>query len=96
MSTWSTWERCPPGDALRDTEPEIAGLIEEAISRQNDGIELIASENFVSPGLRNAKNAAALACAPECGCTFACSAPNSSFARSIAICSTWSTNSQPP
>ena len=34
--------------------------------------------------------------APECGCTFACSAPNSCFARSIASCSTWSTISHPP
>jgi glycine hydroxymethyltransferase len=54
MSTWSTWERCPPGDALRDADPEIAGLIEEEISRQNDGIELIASENFVSPAVLEA------------------------------------------
>ncbi|HET9797963.1 MAG TPA: serine hydroxymethyltransferase [Gemmatimonadaceae bacterium] len=54
MSTWSTWERCPPGDALRDADPEIAGLIEEEIARQNDGIELIASENFVSPAVLEA------------------------------------------
>jgi glycine hydroxymethyltransferase len=54
MSTWSTWERCPPGDALRDADPEIAGLIEEEIARQNEGIELIASENFVSPAVLEA------------------------------------------
>ena len=54
MSSWSTWERCPPGDALREVDPEIAGLIEEEIARQNDGIELIASENFVSPGVLEA------------------------------------------
>jgi glycine hydroxymethyltransferase len=54
MSSWSTWERCPPGDALRETDPEIAGLIEEEIARQNDGIELIASENFVSPAVLEA------------------------------------------
>jgi glycine hydroxymethyltransferase len=54
MSSWSNWERCPPGDALRDADPEIAGLIEEEISRQNEGIELIASENFVSPGVLEA------------------------------------------
>jgi glycine hydroxymethyltransferase len=54
MSSWSNWERCPPGDALREADPEIAGLIEEEISRQNDGIELIASENFVSPGVLEA------------------------------------------
>ena len=54
MSTWTDWERCPPGDALRDADPEIAELIEEEIARQNDGIELIASENFVSPAVMEA------------------------------------------
>src|SRR5215208_3066391 len=54
MSSWSTWERCPPGDALREADPEVAGLIEDEIARQNDGIELIASENFVSPGVLEA------------------------------------------
>jgi glycine hydroxymethyltransferase len=54
MSTWTEWERCPPGDALRDADPQIAELIEEEISRQNDGIELIASENFVSPAVMEA------------------------------------------
>ena len=54
MSSWSTWERCPPGDALREADAEVAGLIEEEIARQNDGIELIASENFVSPAVLEA------------------------------------------
>jgi glycine hydroxymethyltransferase len=54
MSNWAEWERCPPGDALRDADPEIAELIEEEITRQNDGIELIASENFVSPAVLEA------------------------------------------
>jgi glycine hydroxymethyltransferase len=54
MSSWSSWERCPPGEALRETDPEVAGLIEEEIARQNDGIELIASENFVSPAVLEA------------------------------------------
>ena len=54
MSSWSSWERCPPGDALRETDAEVAGLIEEEIARQNDGIELIASENFVSPAVLEA------------------------------------------
>ncbi|HEV7993722.1 MAG TPA: serine hydroxymethyltransferase [Gemmatimonadaceae bacterium] len=54
MSSWTSWERCPPGDALRDVDPEIAGLVEEEIARQNDGIELIASENFVSPAVLEA------------------------------------------
>jgi glycine hydroxymethyltransferase len=54
MSNWTEWERCPPGDALREADPEIAELIEEEITRQNDGIELIASENFVSPAVMEA------------------------------------------
>ena len=54
MSTWAEWERCPPGDALREGDPEIAELIEDEITRQNDGIELIASENFVSPAVMEA------------------------------------------
>src|SRR3954466_6649563 len=54
MSSWTNWERCPPGDALRETDPEIASLVEEEIARQNDGIELIASENFVSPAVLEA------------------------------------------
>ena len=54
MSSWSDWERCPPGEALRERDPEVAGLIEEEIARQNEGLELIASENFVSPAVLEA------------------------------------------
>ncbi len=54
MSNWTEWERCPPGEALREADPEIAELIGEEIARQNDGIELIASENFVSPAVMEA------------------------------------------
>jgi glycine hydroxymethyltransferase len=54
MSSWTDWDRCPPGDALRAQDPEIAGLIEEEIARQNEGLELIASENFVSPAVMEA------------------------------------------
>jgi glycine hydroxymethyltransferase len=54
MSHWSTWDRCPPGPALRAADPEIARLIEEETARQNDGLELIASENFVSPAVLEA------------------------------------------
>ena len=43
-----------------------------------------------------AASTAALAVAPECGCTFAYAAPNSDFARAIARFSATSTNSQPP
>ena len=54
MQQWSDWDRCPPGNALRAADPEIASLIESEIARQNDGIELIASENFVSPAVMEA------------------------------------------
>jgi glycine hydroxymethyltransferase len=51
---WSEWDRCPPGESLRDTDPLIAELVEREIARQNDGLELIASENFVSPAVLEA------------------------------------------
>src|SRR6476469_8875882 len=54
MSSWAEWERCPPGEALRERDPEIANLIGEEIARQNEGLELIASENFVSPAVMEA------------------------------------------
>ena len=54
MQQWNDWDRCPPGNALRAADPEIASLIEAEIVRQNDGIELIASENFVSPAVMEA------------------------------------------
>lgn len=51
---WSDWDRLPPGGALSAVDPEIAELIEEETRRQSDGIELIASENFVSPAVMEA------------------------------------------
>ena len=54
MSGWHSWDRCPPGAALREADPEIARLIEREIQRQSDGLELIASENFVSPAVMEA------------------------------------------
>jgi len=51
---WAGWDRCPPGKALRAVDPEIAGLVEHEIRRQNEGLELIASENFVSPAVLEA------------------------------------------
>ncbi|HZS59182.1 MAG TPA: serine hydroxymethyltransferase [Gemmatimonadaceae bacterium] len=51
---WWNWDRCPPGTALNETDPEIARLIEKEIERQSDGLELIASENFVSPAVMEA------------------------------------------
>ena len=56
MSTlnWNAWECAPPGAALREADPEIAALVAEETARQNDGLELIASENFVSPAVLEA------------------------------------------
>ena len=51
---WSLWDRLPPGDALSQADPEIAHLIDEETQRQSDGLELIASENFVSPAVMEA------------------------------------------
>src|SRR5713226_1158603 len=34
--------------SLAETDPEIAGAIRDELHRQNTGLELIASENFVS------------------------------------------------
>ncbi len=49
---------CSPGAALREADPDIAALIDEEIERQNDGLELIASENFVSPAVLEAMGSA--------------------------------------
>jgi glycine hydroxymethyltransferase len=51
---WSQWDRLPPGSALSATDPEIAHLLTEEVERQSDGLELIASENFVSPAVMEA------------------------------------------
>jgi glycine hydroxymethyltransferase len=51
---WTNWDRCPPGPALRAADPEIARAIADETARQNDGLELIASENFVSPAVLEA------------------------------------------
>ena len=54
MNEWMKHPLCSPGDALRDADAEIASLIDEEICRQKDGLELIASENFVSPAVLEA------------------------------------------
>jgi glycine hydroxymethyltransferase len=46
MSTTTT--RLPIQQSLADTDPEIARAIRDEVHRQNTGLELIASENFVS------------------------------------------------
>ena len=36
MNGWREWDRCPPGAALRDADPDIARLIEKEIERQTE------------------------------------------------------------
>jgi len=40
------------GSALALQDPDVFGLIESEAERQRDGLELIASENFVSAAVR--------------------------------------------
>ena len=54
MNGWGAWDRVAPGRALTGVDPEIARLITEETARQSDGLELIASENFVSPAVLEA------------------------------------------
>ena len=51
---YNTWDRRMPGAALLGADPEIAALIAEETRRQSEGLELIASENFVSPAVLEA------------------------------------------
>jgi len=53
-AAWHHWDRLPPGASLAATDPAIAHLLDEEIQRQSDGLELIASENFVSPAVMEA------------------------------------------
>jgi len=41
--------------ALRDSDPEVAAIVDREVERQNCGIELIASENFASCAVRAAQ-----------------------------------------
>jgi glycine hydroxymethyltransferase len=47
-----------PQARLAESDPEIARLIDEEVDRQRDGLELIASENFVSPAVLEAMGTA--------------------------------------
>src|SRR5690349_11098233 len=40
--------------SIRTTDPEVAAVIESEVRRQRDGLELIASENFVSSAVLQA------------------------------------------
>jgi glycine hydroxymethyltransferase len=51
---WPEWEHAPPGEALRRDDPEVAHAVLDEMRRQREGLELIASENFVSPAVMEA------------------------------------------
>ncbi|MCD8155853.1 MAG: serine hydroxymethyltransferase, partial [Clostridiales bacterium] len=42
-------------EEIRLVDPEVADAIDAELRRQNDHIELIASENWVSPAIREAQ-----------------------------------------
>src|SRR4029079_15761063 len=52
--TWAEWEHVPPGEALRREDPDVAHAVADELRRQREGLELIASENFVSPAVMDA------------------------------------------
>ena len=41
-------------NALQETDPAVFDIVRREVKRQNDGVELIASENFVSPAVLQA------------------------------------------
>ncbi|HEY0528493.1 MAG TPA: hypothetical protein VGD02_06665, partial [Gemmatimonadaceae bacterium] len=43
-----------PAGTLAQSDPEVARLIDREVDRQRSGLELIASENFVSPAVLEA------------------------------------------
>jgi glycine hydroxymethyltransferase len=54
MTTSTTSPAGPRWRSLEDTDPEIAWVIQQEVRRQNSGLELIASENFVSQAVLQA------------------------------------------
>src|SRR5258707_3621306 len=44
-----------PVPGLKDVDPQIFDLIQQELKRQQDGLELIASENFVSQAVLEAQ-----------------------------------------
>jgi glycine hydroxymethyltransferase len=55
MSVDRDLKSCPLMEDLSRTDPEIYGVIERECQRQLEQLELIASENFVSPAVRAAQ-----------------------------------------
>ena len=49
--------------SLAESDPEIAKAIKEELHRQNSGLELIASENFVSRAIARMRTVQSTMCA---------------------------------
>src|SRR3990170_1871889 len=54
ISKRSAGRNVMPLGTLAEADPEIAGIIDSEVHRQQSGLELIASENFVSPAVMEA------------------------------------------
>jgi glycine hydroxymethyltransferase len=93
----STWR------SLAETDPEIAGAIKNELHRQNDGLELIASENFVSRAVLEAAGSVLTNKYAEGypgkryygGCEFVDVAERAAIARAIALFGADHANVQP-
>ena len=82
-------------DAVGDGVVELAREVESHAVSEVPAVRELEAEDRVA-GRGDGQSTAALAVAPEWGCTFAYSAPKSDFARSMASDSATSTYSQPP
>src|SRR3569833_977170 len=58
MNDWTMHRLVSPGNVVCVCDSEIAALSSEEIDRQQHGLELIASENFVSPAVLEAMGSA--------------------------------------
>ena len=61
MTDWTMWDRCPPGEALREVDPEIATIVEKAVKLLTElGAEVdIVDHVFDDPASCNAVISAA-------------------------------------
>ena len=49
MPRWHEWDRCPPGAALREADPEIAALVGREIERLESQLLVLASVASAGP-----------------------------------------------
>src|SRR5476651_2407815 len=93
----------PMWRTLAESDPEIAGAIRDELHRQNSGLELIASENFVSKAVLEAAGSVMTNKYAECypgkryygGCEFVDVAERAAIARATALFGADHANVQP-